>query len=73
MPKFVLKQYHRLLRMNVPASKLHAEWEIEAADLKEAVSLAEAHLLPDFLYPKEDFATIWDENGKPVWHKVGHT
>jgi hypothetical protein len=72
MPIFVLKQYHRNPMMNVPAGELRSEWEIEAPDLNAAIALAEAHLLPDFLYPKEDFATILDENRRPIWRKTAN-
>jgi hypothetical protein len=70
MPRYILKHYHRESRSST-VGRLVGEWSIDAANVAAAVAVSEKELLIDFRLP-EDFATMWDENGKHVWHKVAH-
>jgi hypothetical protein len=66
MKVFILKQFHRYMS-GIAVGKLVSEWAIDAPDLSTAIFVGEERLLTDFK-PPDDFAVLFDEDGKVAWN-----
>jgi hypothetical protein len=71
MPRYILKQYNRRTSTSTVGTPV-AEWTLEAADTKAAITASEIQLEESGFRLPEDFAILRDELVGLVWDRMVH-
>ena len=71
MARYNLKQYNRRTSTSTVGT-LVAEWALEAADTRAAITASEIQLKESGFRLPEDFAILRDELGGLVWDRMVH-